>query len=300
MHLAALRTPTGMALMLRDRDGHDRELDLLDHTRFIACRLQPLPAVRTDLQEIMVYRLCKLFGGEQETFVLRMARLAANVAFVLSWGRGRFGWLDNIGRGGFGRGRRVFPGSSQLRLHAGQVGFQGREQSRKGIKLAGAGLEKVEESFRAAASGPCTLARLTSRAANRAVKASSWACWTRTCSSKRWQLAQGVVAGSPMLVYAIPFLVGGKLPLAFSIAERVTDTIRNAVNGYVIVKREGLLMSIDIITMSLGLCCVFCSVLAYQPPVEQQSEEINLNDLPGLNRPFKIAPYVRVAAMLQH
>src|SRR5437763_12554388 len=74
--------------------------------------------------------------------------------------------------------RRSWPG--------GGGGLGGLTRSEEG------GLEEVEESLRAAASWACTWARVASSPATVAVSAS-------TCACRRWQLAQGVAASTPML-----------------------------------------------------------------------------------------------------
>ncbi len=72
-------------------------------------------------------------GRECGAFVLRMAGLSADTAFVLSLWRRRLGWLDDIGGRWLGRGRGVLAGGGELLGKLGDDLLEGGEFRLKGI-----------------------------------------------------------------------------------------------------------------------------------------------------------------------
>jgi hypothetical protein len=117
-----------MAAMLLDRQRHLADVDLLDHPRRDGeGRPQVIAAGGAGVEAVLEGPAVEGLGREGDAFVLGMAGLPADAAFVLALRWRRLGWLDDVGGRGLGRRRGVLARRGELLAQLGDDLLEGGE-----------------------------------------------------------------------------------------------------------------------------------------------------------------------------
>jgi hypothetical protein len=154
VELLAARAPARRAAMRLDRQRHGAEVDLLDHPR---CEggggPQVVPAGRAGVEAMIEGPGVEGLRQERDAFVLGMSGLPADSVLILALRRWRLGRLDDVGRGGIGGGRGIFPRGSELRLQARDSGVEPLDLRLQGVELRLLGVESRLQSSAIRATG---------------------------------------------------------------------------------------------------------------------------------------------------
>src|SRR5512135_1401879 len=117
-----------MTAMLLDRQRHLADVDLLDHPRREGeGGPQVIAAGGAGVEAVIEGPAVEGLGREGDAFVLGMAGLPADAAFVLALRWRRLGWLDEVGGRGLGRRRGVLARRGELLAQLGDDLLEGGE-----------------------------------------------------------------------------------------------------------------------------------------------------------------------------
>ena len=134
--LPTTRAPSGMTVMLLNRQRHRFDVNLLDHTGLAPERgFQPMAALGTKIDTVIERPGVDGLGRERLPFVFRVSGLATDLAVSLPIGGRRLGRFDDIGRGRLGRCRGILPGRRELLLEPCDCGLERSEPRRQSATI---------------------------------------------------------------------------------------------------------------------------------------------------------------------